>query len=283
MSQFTTQDIALFDTPYMDARRRKFLAKASAARKVQAWFRRHKGRQTQDSRDLGRVVRRHRAANPYQIQPSSGRTVSFWRKTQIAIPLSQTLGFNSAGNNVNWGFSLGRIIGYVNGAFVYAAIVSSAAEFQALFDYYMIRNVKMTMFFTKNVDPINSAGNTTGLPLFQICNDFDDIQETMTINSMNERVGVRHVQIDSGLNNGINHYIKPKPSSVVVQTNVDTGVLSTANAGVVFGTQWLDSAQSNIVHNGIKVVYDNQGLTTVQTLGSVTFIFDVEYVFKGYR
>lgn len=266
----------------MDARRRQFMRKNLAARRIQTTFRRYKT-VNKDRRDLGSVLTSHRKANPYQIQPSSGRTVTFMRKTQISIPLSQTQGFNSAGNNINWGFSLGRIIGYVNGAFVYAAIVSSASEFQALFDYYMIKSVKMTMFFTKNVDAVSSSGNTSGLPLFQICNDFDDIQEAMTQNSMNERVGVRHVQFDSGMQNGINHYVKPKPSSVVVQTNVDTGVLSTANAGVVFGTQWLDSAQSNIVHNGIKVVYDNQGVTTVQTLGTVTFIFDIEFCFKGYR
>jgi len=100
---------------------------------------------------------------------------------------------------------------------------------------------------------------------------------------MNERVGVRHVQFDASSQRGINHYIKPKPNSVVVQTDVATGALSTANAGVVFGSQWLDTAQSNIVHNGIKIFYDNQGLTTNVVLGNITFIFDVEYVFKGYR
>ena len=121
------------------------------------------------------------------------------------------------------------------------------------------------------------------MPIFLIGNDFDDIRETMTLESMLERVGCRHVQCNADNLNGITHYIKPKPSSVVVQTDVVTGVTSVSEAGVVFGTQWLNSASSNIVHNGIKIWYDNQGLTTATALGNITFVFDVCYVFKGYR
>jgi len=126
-------------------------------------------------------------------------------------------------------------------------------------------------------------GAAQAMPMLLICNDFDDIEEAMSRNSMNERVGCRHVQFDGSNSNGINHYVKPKPTNTVVQTNVDTGVLSSANAGVVFGTQWLDCAQSNIVHHGVKTYYDNQGRTSSVDLGTITFIFDVEYCFKGYR
>jgi len=153
-----------------------------------------------------------------------------------------------------------------------------------LFDYYKINAVKIQIFFTKNTDPVSSTtGGTHGMPVFLIANDFDDIAETMTLNSMNERVGTRHVQFDSTNVNGINHYIKPKPSNVVVQTDFITGAQTTSSAGVVMGTQWLDVASSNIVHNGVKIFYNNQGLTSATALGNVTFVFDVEYVFKGYR
>lgn len=239
---------------------------------------------SKDRRDLGRVVRSHRAASPYQIQPSAGRTVTFWRKTEVNIALGQATGFGASGNNVNWGFSLGRIIGFVNGVFLYSVAVPNASEFQALFDYYRIKSVKMTMFFSKNMSDMGSTGNSTiGLPVMILANDFDDIQENMALSDMLQRVGARHVQFESSGINGINHYIKPKPSTVVVQTDISTGAQSTANGGVVFGSQWLDCAQSNIVHNGIKVFYDNQGVTTSATLGNVTFVFDVEYEFKGYR
>lgn len=160
----------------------------------------------------------------------------------------------------------------------------NAAEFQSLFDYYKVSAVKMQIFFSKNTDPVGSTtGTSHGMPLLLICNDFDDIAENMTRDSMMERVGCRHVQFDSHNVNGIGHYIKPKPGNVVTQTDVATGAQSVSNAGVVFGTQWLDCASSNIVHNGIKVFYDSQGLTNNVVLGNMTFVFDVCYEFKGYR
>lgn len=263
-------------------RYRAFRQRKLAARSIQAAYRRYRTAGSTDQRQLRSVVRSYRKANPYQITPSSGRSVTFWRKTEINAGLNQSTGFSTLGNNVNFGFALGRIIGFVNGAFTYSPTVPGASEFQALFDYYKINAVKLQMFFSKTVSELSTTA-TSGMPLLLIANDFDDIQETMTLSSMSEKVGCRHVQFDASSQGGITHYIKPKPNSVVVQTDVFTGGLSTSNAGVVFGSQWLDCAQSNIVHNGIKIFYDNQGLTTSATLGNVTFVFDVEYVFKGYR
>lgn len=262
-------------------RYRAFRKRKLAARSIQTAYRRHRASRS-DQRQLGSVLRSHRAANPYQITPSSGRTVAFWRKTQVSIVINQLNGFANTFPNLNWGFSLGRVFGFLGATLAYSLPVSSAAEFQSLFDYYMIRSVKMQMFFSKtNAD--FSIGPNQGMPMLLVCNDFDDIQESMSLNSMNERVGVRHVQFDANNTNGINHYIKPKPTSVMVQTNVDTGVTSSSSSGIVFGTQWIDTATSNIVHNGIKIFYDNQGRNSSIDLGSITFVFDVEYVMKGYR
>lgn len=246
-----------------------------AAIRIQRAFR----KRSADKRQLSSVIRSHRIANPYQITPGSGRSVTFWRKVTRSIPLSQSTGFDGLGNNVNWGFTLGNVLGFLNGTFQYAVAVSNASDFQSLFDYYKIEAVKLQIFFTR----IGMDSGTNGMPIFLIANDFDDIGETMTANTMNERVGCRHVQMDSTNVNGINHYIKPKPTSVIVQTNPSTGVTSSSSSGVVFGTQWIDTATSNIVHNGIKVVYDNQGLTSATVLGNVTFVFDICYVMKGYR
>jgi len=269
--------------PYGTGRKLPFLRRNIA----KAVSRGYKGRRYQtggnaDQRQLATVLRSYRKANPYQIQPSSGRTVSFWRKTQVSIALNQSTGYASTNFNLNWGFSLGRIVGYLGGTFSYSLPVSNASEFQALFDYYKINAVKVQIFFSKTEADF-SVGAAQAMPMLLICNDFDDIEEAMSRNSMNERVGCRHVQFDGSNSNGINHYVKPKPTNTVVQTNVDTGVLSSANAGVVFGTQWLDCAQSNIVHHGVKTYYDNQGRTSSVDLGTITFIFDVEYCFKGYR
>lgn len=263
------------------ARRRSMYAqRGTAARRIQTSYRRYRSATAgSDQRQLSSIVRSHRKANPYQITPSSGRTVTFWRKCSRSIPLSQSAGFDGIGNNVNFGFSLGNVLWFNNGAFQTPVAVSNAAEFQALFDYYCIKSVKIQMFYTRN----SMDSGTLGMPILVVANDFDDIGETMTLNSMNERVGARTVQFENTGTKGITHYIKPKSSNVVVQMNVVTGVLSSANAGIPFGTEWIDTAQSNIVHNGFKVVYDNQGLTSATVLGNVTFVFDIEYCFKGYR
>lgn len=260
-------------------RYRSFRKRKIAARSIQSAFRRYRSSGSSDQRQLSTVLRSHRKANPYQITPSSGRSVTFWRKVTRSIPLSQSAGFDGLGNNVNWGFTLGNLLGFLNGTFQYAVPVSNASDFQSLFDYYKIEAVKMQMFFTRT----NLDSGTIGMPIFLIANDFDDIAEPMTANTMNERVGCRHVQMDSTNVNGINHYIKPKATTVIVQTNPTTGVTSSSSSGVVFGSQWIDTATSNIVHNCIKIVYDNQGLTSATVLGNVTFVFDICYVMKGYR
>jgi len=275
-------DPSQFDELFMPAYKRQRYGgfrRSQAARRIQSSYRRYRGAGSSDQRQLRSVVRSYRKANPYQIVPSSGRSVTFWRKVTRSIPLSQSAGFDGLGNNVNWGFTLGNLLGYLNGTFQYAVAVSNAGEFQSLFDYYKIHAVKMQMFFTR----IGMDSGTIGMPLFLIANDFDDIGESMTANTMNERVGTRHVQLDATNSNGINHYIKPKITNVIVQTNPSTGVDSSSSSGVVFGTQWIDTATSNILHKGIKVVYDNQGLTSATVLGNVTFVFDICFVMKGYR
>ena len=60
-------------------------------------------------------------------------------------------------------------------------------QVQALFDTYKINNVRMKMFFTNNNSSVNSPA--TGMPLVHIANDFDDVQENMTVASILERAG----------------------------------------------------------------------------------------------
>lgn len=269
------------DQYHMDGakgRRMRYLRKTGAARKIQTTYRRYR---STDQNQLRSVIRSYRKVNPYQIQPSSGRTVTFWRKTEISIQLQQSTGFGAQNFNINWGFALGYCYGYTNGNPFYTPSVPSTAEFQALFDYYKINAVKVQIFFTKtNVDIVNV---NTGMPVLLLCNDFDDVNEVMTLNSMNQRVGVRHVQFDSTNQRGITHYLKPKPSTLVMQTDPVSGVISSTPSGIPFASTWLDTASSAIVHNGFKVFFDNQGITTTANLGNITFVFDIEYVFKGYR
>lgn len=233
-------------------------------------------------RTLSRAVGQYRYANPMYIQPSNARTATFWRTVSYSISINESLGWGAAGTpSLNFGFSLGNVLGWLGGAFSITLPVTNSGEFQALFDTYKINNVRMKMFFTNNNSSVNSPA--TGMPLIHIANDFDDAQEAMTINTILERAGVRTVQFDAMNHDGLSHWVKPTPKQVVAQTDPATGVQTNSNSGVPFGSQWIDCAVSNIVHNGIKLVYNNQGRANNTDIGSATFIFEIEYVFKGYR
>jgi len=282
-------DPSQFDELFMPAYKRQRYGgfrRSQAARRIQSSYRRYRGARSTDQRQLRSVVRSHRKANPYQITPSAGRSVTFWRKQEINIPINQSTGWVSGGIgrgfNLNWGFTLGRAFGFVNGNYYFSPQTPGFSDWQQLFDYYKIDAVKMQMFFSKNTSD-QAGGSTIGMPIMIIANDFDDVYETMTLDTMNERLGCRHVQFNADNMNGINHYIKPKCTTVLVQSDVSTGFTSSSSSGVVFGTQWIDAATSNILHNGIKIWYDNQGLTSANALGNVTFIFDCCFTFKGYR
>jgi len=194
--------------------------RAKAAGAIQSRYRKYRSAGSSDQRQLSSILRSHRKANPYQIVPSSGRSVTFWRKAELSVKINQANGFGLGSNSLNFGFSLVAVIGYLAGLFAYGPGIPNYQEFQALFDYYMINAVKMQIFFTKNTDPVSSTtGLSHGMPLLMICNDFDDIAENMTLNAMNERVGCRHIQFDSNNMHGITHYIKSKPSGCTVSSD----------------------------------------------------------------
>ncbi len=278
-----TQEIIQNRSMPISPRMRKYIKRLAASRRGMLTRRRGAtgSSTTPATRTLSRAVREYRYANPMYIQPSNARTATFWRTTRYNIPLNESLGFKSQGVSLNFGFSLGNIIAFYPTVTVETAPVSNAAEFQALFDTYTIKNVRMKMFFTNNNSSVNSPA--TGMPLLHICNDFDDIAEAMTANSILEHAGVRTVQFDAMNHQGLAHWVKPAAKQVVAQTDPVTGVQTTSNAGVPYGTYWIDCAVSNIVFNGIKLVYDNQGRNNNTDIGSLTFIFEVEYCFKGYR
>lgn len=231
---------------------------------------------------LARAVSQYRYSNPMYIQPSNARTASFWRTVSTSIVIQEAGGFAATSPSLNWGFSLGNVYGWLGGAFVYAIPVPNATEFSALFDTYKINAVRMKMFFTNNNSSVNSPN--TGLPLIHVANDFDDVTEFMTVSSICERAGVRHLQFDAVNHTGLNHWVKPVPKDLTVSTDPATGAVTTTTNGIPYTGKWLDTANSQIVHNGIKVVYNSQGRTPAGTdIGSITFIFEIEFTMKGYR
>lgn len=250
-------------------------------KRVVAALRRRTGAPTTSSRStLANAVGNYRYSNPIPIQMSNARTYSFWRSATLSTTITENLGFAATSYNLNFGFSLSQIWGYLSGAYALSAAIPNAAEFQNLFDEYKINFVRVKMFFTNNQSSVNSP--STGLPLIHMCNDFDDVTESLTLSNILEKSGVRHVQFDGNNGNGINHWVKPVPIQYI-QTTAGDGTTSSLAAGVPMGSQWINTAAPNTVHCGIKMVYNPQGRTSAVDIGSITFVFDVEYVFKCLR
>jgi len=233
------------------------------------------------SATLGEARASFRYSNPMSISIANTRTMAFTRTHQFSLPLNEQLGWSGLGSpNLAFTFSLARCIGYLAGSITYISPTTNVAEFTALFDYYKLGNVKMKMFFTNNSSSVNSPN--TGLPLLHICNDYDDATNAESLNTMLERAGTRHIQFTADHHTGINHYCKPCASQYVQDVD-GSGIVTSLGAGIAPPGQWLNTGSPGVVHNAIKVFYNNQGRSANTDIGSVTFLFEVEYIFKGYR
>lgn len=243
-------------------------------------------RTTPASRTLSRINGSYRYANPPVIQPSNARTCSFWRAISHSIRIQQGGGFYNSTNNsqcLAYAFDLNGVKGWLGGVYTYNIQIANSSDFQNLFDTYKINAVKMKCFFSHNFSNVNTPA--TALPILSIVNDFDDATEVLTTSTILEKAGVRTMQFDATNATGFSHYIKPSARQVVSQIDVSTGTESVSSAGVAFGAQWLDCANNNIIHSGVKIVYNNQERVpvTVTDIGTLTVYFELEYVFKGYR
>lgn len=240
---------------------------------------------TPAGRTLSRITGSYRYANPMLIQPSNARTCSFWRGCSHSIAIAQANGFFTATNAsqcLAYGFDLQGVRGWLGGTYTFSIPIANSTDFQSLFDTYKINAVKMKCFFSHNFSNVNTPA--TCLPIINIVNDFDDATESLTTSTVLEKAGVRIMQFDAQNHNGYNHYVKPASRQVVSQIDPTTGVESVSSAGVSYGAQWLDCANNNIIHSGVKLVYNNQGrVPSSVDIGTMTVYFEIEYVFKGYR
>jgi len=261
---------------------RKYLSSRRGKRVMAALRRRTGAPTTSSTRTLATAVGNYRYSNPMAIQMSNARTYSFWRSCTVSMAIAENVGFATTSPSLNFGFSLSQVWAYLGGTYngTYSAAIPNFAEFSNLFDEYKINFVRMKMFFTNNQSSVNSP--STGLPLIHMVNDFDDVTESLTVSTILEKSGVRHVQFDGNNSGGINHWVKPVPQSYVSTTD-GSGTVSTLNGGVPVTGLWINTAAPNIVQSGIKLVYNNQGRTPATDIGSITFVFDVEFVFKCVR
>lgn len=209
------------------------------------------------------------------------KQIDFWRTAQFTWTMNQNTGFNGFGQYLGFDFSIGNVMGYHSGGFQWAIAISGLSEFQALFDYYCIKAVKMTFFYSHNTSTTNHPAEP--LPIFLVTNDYDDAQGPETLNSMNERSGVRRIQMGNTNDLPPTHWCKPCAVSYTTQTDPVSGTQSQINAGMTTRTQWMNLAATQVRHSGVKLFWDTQGRTGLTDMGNLTITFEICLTMSGWR
>lgn len=145
----------------------------------------------------------------------------------------------------------------------------NVTEFTQLFDYYNIRGVSLK--FQLNLDPSAQApANATYPRMFSVI-DYDDNQAPTDTNELRERQWCRQRLLSP--NRTYTIFLKPKYLRNVFYNNLSNGY-------EVGKQTWLDLAQPNIPHFGLKYVIENLNAEIGQTV-----VVDATYYlsFKGVR
>lgn len=140
--------------------------------------------------------------------------------------------------------------------------LASYTEFTNLFDSYKINGVKVL---------VRSFANTDGalsfpMPWIECWNDHDN-SVLPTVALSREIMGVKHKYFSSS-KNVISMYVKPKP---IIES---TGTTTSISAITPKYSQWIDCADSDIQHYGIKGIIHNYTLPTTNA-GNNRLEFDV--------
>jgi len=130
----------------------------------------------------------------------------------------------------------------------------NVTEFSNLFDNYRINMIKFTIKLT-NVPEAYYTSNATGIssaniyPTIWMVRDHDD-SSTATVAQLKEFAGVKHQVLRP--NKEISFIVRPSVLTQLYRTAVTTGY------GLSY-KQWLDMAQTDIRHYGVKFAIDFEG------------------------
>lgn len=218
--------------------------------------------------------KRARARIPTSLKLKGTHT--FRRSTFHQADITPSLGFvNGAlnGNAIVFTFSLAEIRMYIGAGSVVSAI-PSYTEFTTLFDCWRVKSVKLHAFFQNTNSPTSQI--TTCAPLLHYVWDSDD-HVIPSLGDVNQYTGVKRYQFCNGASKGGALVTTGRPHAT------STGVMTTGGSA---GTKteplstWMETAQSGIEFNSLKMVFDSFGATQATPEGRISFYFDIVYEFK---
>jgi len=186
-----------------------------------------------------------------------------------AVPTTPTFVNNP---RFSFGFTLGAVNNYINGAFIGSAANVNYAEYTQLFDSYRIRKVEITMYYNSNSSSLN---NTPSLPVISMANDYDDVGST-ALESLMQYESYRCVQFGNNSGNGkVVHSLRPK-----IQASVET--TGGSALAMLSSNQWIDCNNTSVLHCGLKGNYDNMNIGSA-SVGFITFYVKYWVEFKNAR
>lgn len=177
-----------------------------------------------------------------------------------ATILGSTIGSVAANNLYDIGFSLNfRLDQVIN-----------SADITALVDKYKIKGAYVRVYYNNS----NSSSSTQGgMPLVQYITDHDDKLVPLSQNSLREKMGVKFKTFQNA-----SSYIGMKCRPVPNKTVFATGILN--GYEVPSRPVWLDAANTNIEHYGIKGILSSVYLPANTSAASL-FKFDIALVIEG--
>lgn len=147
------------------------------------------------------------------------------------------------------------------------------SEFENLFDRYRINKVVITFKLSSNPD--NGDVANAFYPSIWYFTDYDDMA-TITLPAIREVQGVKRRVLQP--NKEVKIVCRPKPLAAVYN---DT--LTTAYSVPRGRAPWIDLANINVPHYGLKAVFDMEGITTTGTLPLIKMNVRMFASFKGVR
>lgn len=153
--------------------------------------------------------------------------------------------------------------------------VPGLSEFTTLFDSYMITGVMLQIKMINNPDAYSvlnlNSGAQTGsnfYPTIWYVPDHDDASN-VTLAQIKEFEKVRHKVLRP--NSELNIMLRPTTLTQLYRTSTTTGYAENRRR------QWIDIAQNDVPHYGVKCVLDFEGLDPVQ---EYKFKVNAKYYFR---
>lgn len=188
--------------------------------------------------------------------------------------MNQFYGFSGSGfYDLQFNFLLAGVAININGAYSSSCSMPSISEFTNLFDMYMIDRVDLTLFYSNNTSGVSTPAYS--MPIWWIAEDYNS-SDAATLTAIQQYSNVRaHFLGESG-GAPVRLSIRPKAT---IQANT-SGSTYTGNISSV-GPTWLNTANTDVPHFGVKLAWDTSGRTTNLDVGNINITAKFHLKFKN--